>query len=89
MSPELELMDQLLGCDEPLTTCLNIFPSAVTAQWAVHKCLRDGHIEVLDAEHSAVPLWKWDSWCRSESEWNSVVATLTLRLKDKGVKHIG
>lgn len=86
MIPELDLLEQLLGDDIPLSRGVNLFPSLAAAQKAILAQVCEGNLEVLDADYSPVPRWKWDSWCRSESEWMIVAPTVILRVTDKGAK---
>lgn len=59
MSDELELLDQLLGGDLPLTVVVRLFSDRQHFERAVLAMLRAGDLRLLDHDGDAVPSWQW------------------------------
>lgn len=57
MSLELEVLDQLLGGDLPLSVISRLFAEAHHRDRAIAAMLRDGSVELLGPDGSAVPQW--------------------------------
>jgi hypothetical protein len=58
-SPELELLDQLLGGNLSLAVCRRFFNGDASFSRAVLAMLDDGTIELLRADSAKVPRWQW------------------------------
>jgi hypothetical protein len=59
MSPELEILDQLLGGDLPLSVVRSLFNDEGRFARGVLALLRIGEVRLLAADGREVPRWKW------------------------------
>jgi hypothetical protein len=59
MSPELEVLDQLLGSDLPLDVIAGLFPDQDHCRQSIQAMLFDGQIKIVDAEGVAIPDWRY------------------------------
>jgi len=68
MTPEIEVLDQLLGGDLPLNVIAGLFPSLSLCQTALSSMVLDGQVNVLDPSGSVIPAWRLrELWAECES----------------------
>lgn len=83
------MLDQLLGDPMPLPVILRLFDSLDPARVAIRCALAEGLIELTGSDDGTIPIWQWDQWCRmAELDWEATVATLRVRITDKGVRQV-
>jgi len=85
--PELEVLDQLQGCDEPLSLMASLFPDESYAKRAIGAMIRAGDIVVMDANGRVVPEWRWNEIERDPAAW-AAAAKYRLSLTDAGANRI-
>jgi len=99
MSPEMELLDQLLGGDEPLWLALMVFgwpaPAALEqAKHALWMMVQEGIIDMYCVSGSAKHIlkdWEVRHMLAIDSNWllQGEQAVYFLRLTNKGVQYTG
>lgn len=57
MSPEIEVLDQLLGGDLPLSVVVDLFADEVHARKAISAMVESGQVELLE-NGTPLPLWR-------------------------------
>ena len=87
MSPEVEVLDQLLGYALPLNVIAGLFPDQDHCRRAVRAMLLDGQVRILDAEGAEISDWRYrELECRPEF-WASGTP-YKMSLTDLGVKRV-
>jgi hypothetical protein len=70
MSPELEILDQPLGGDMPLSVIRQVCHQETDRRsHSIGMMLRDGVVELVDAGGESVPSWRWGELLNEESIW--------------------
>jgi hypothetical protein len=59
MSPELTVLDELLGRDVPLDRVLSFFESGEKFRRSIFAILEAGEIRLLNLKDEEVPSWDW------------------------------
>lgn len=59
MTPEIEVLDQLVGGDLPLNVVARLFSDHDHCRKAVNAMIRAGDVLLLDAAGQAVPDWQY------------------------------
>lgn len=59
MTPEIEVLDQLLGGDLPLNLIADLFPGRSRCQRAILAMLRNDEVSLLDPAGDPVPEWHY------------------------------
>ncbi len=59
MSPEIEVLDQLLGGDLPLNVIAGLFPDLHRCRRALAAMLEGGEVRMLNAEGRPIPPWRY------------------------------
>jgi hypothetical protein len=98
MSPEMELLDQLLGGAEPLWLALRVFgwpecgDAVERARHSIMMQVHDGLIEIIDKARSSdqvLQVWEVRRVLEDEANWlRQGDARYFLRLTDKGVQYV-
>jgi len=81
MSDELELLDQLLGHNEPLAVMRQLFSSTERFVRAATAMLTAGDIRLLDEDGIDIPAWRWRQVLAEQP-----LAPYFLSITDQGVK---
>lgn len=71
MSPELDVLDQLLGTDLPLDLIAKLFPDAERCRRAIQAMLMEGQIRIVDSEGAAIPEWRYRELQYQPAFWGS------------------
>ncbi len=82
MSPELDLLDQLLGGDLSTDVCRSIFDDDERFVHAALQMLSAGEIVLLDEDGTEIPKWKRAEILQSNTE------NARVRITDIGAKRI-
>jgi hypothetical protein len=88
MSPELEVLDQLLDGDMPLASVCRLFPNVAQFRQAVLAMLEAADVALLDDIGSPVPPWQWQAALQRDLGSADQRAAPLLRLTDKGAKRV-
>ena len=83
MSPELTILDDLLGGDAPLYQVRALFDRDERFVRAILFMLDAGEIRLLDSSSAEVPRWSW-----AESLLPSAISAHRLTITDRGVARI-
>lgn len=85
ISPELEVLDQLLGGPKPLAVIRRVFESDDHFRRALLAMLYAGDIRLLRDERTEVRSWEWQSMLSDPRQWSDHRLSLT----DQGLHRIG
>jgi hypothetical protein len=85
MSPELEVLDQLLGGDLPLSIIFGLFPDKSRFVTGLTGLLRDGNVRLIADCGRELPQWQWRDVLGAPGTWPTVRVTLT----EAGARLIG
>ena len=88
MSPEREVLDQLLGGDMPLGVMASLFPDEAHARRAIAAMLAAGELKLFDAEGTALSPWQLRELERQPSSWRADTQ-YRLAITDAGVRRFG
>jgi hypothetical protein len=77
-SPELELLDQLLGGDMPLSAIHKIFSDEARFSRALSAQLASGEIRLITINGTDIPDWKRSDVLADPSAWSGLLISLTL-----------
>lgn len=89
MSPELDLLDQLLAGNMPLAVLLRLFPSIPRARHAIHAMLAGDEIRLIGTDGAELQPWQWQALSRaSDSDWRRAAADLTVSLAPKAAERV-
>ena len=83
MSPELTILDDLLGGDVPLDQARALFDRDEKFACAILFMLDAAEIRLLDSSSVEVPRWRW-----AESLLPSAIAAHRLTITERGVARI-
>ena len=87
MTPELEVLDQLLCGDLPLNVIVGLFPNRDHCRRALGAMLKSGEINILDPSGQLVPAWRYRELERTEELW-SEGSQYRLSITEAGAKRI-
>jgi hypothetical protein len=87
MSPELETLDQLLGCELSLGVISALFPSREEFEKSVLELLRNGDVLLINSEDKEVPNWRWRELF-SDSGTHQELESPRLKITPLGVRRI-
>lgn len=87
MTPELEVLDQLLGGDLSLTTIADLFPDQDRCRRAIGAMLKAGEVRILDAGGQELPAWRYREVEAAPDTW-SKATTYRLSITDAGAKRV-
>jgi len=59
MSPELDVLDQLVGRNLPLNVIASLFPEQDHCRRAIQAMLLEGQVRIVDVEGVAIPDWRY------------------------------
>ena len=59
MTPELEVLDQLVGGDLTLAVIADLFPDQDRCRQAIGAMLKAGEVCILDAQGQALAAWRY------------------------------
>ena len=82
MSPELDLLDELLGRDLAIDICRSIFNDDERFVHAALQMLSAGEIVLLDEDGTEIPKWKWAEILQSNT------GNARVQITDIGAKRI-
>jgi hypothetical protein len=87
VTPELEVLDQLLGGDMPLDVLARLFPDTGRFAHAFSKMIQAGEVRLADATGKPIPLWRFQELDRSG---DLVAAAVTIRVSvtEVGAKRV-
>ena len=89
MSPELDLLDQLLAGNMPLAVLLRLFPSIPCARHAIHAMLASDEIRLIGTDGAELqPRQSQELSRASDSDWRRAAADLTVTLTPKGAQRV-
>ena len=83
--PELDLLDQLQGSNQPLEVMARIFADEALAKKAIGHLIRAGEVVLLDAAGAPVPAWRWAEIERGPADW-ATASGFFLSLTDTGAR---
>jgi hypothetical protein len=87
MTPELEVLDQLIGGDLLLNVIAGLFPDRDHCRQAVSAMLKSGEINILDPSGQLVPAWRYRELEGTEELWSAGTA-YRLSITEAGAKRI-
>ena len=87
-SPELELLDQLLGGDLPLNVIADLFPDLRRCRQAVGAMQEAGEISILDSAGQPVPMWRYRELECEPGFW-AEGTLFQMTITEVGAKRIG
>jgi len=87
MSPEVEVLDQLLAYDLPLNVIAALFPDQDHCRRAIGVMLLDGQVRILDKEGVEIPDWRYRELARQPEFWASGTR-YKMSLTDFGAKRV-
>jgi hypothetical protein len=87
LTPELEVLDQLLGGDLPLHVVAALFDDSERCDRAIAAMIAAGEVRVLDSARAPVPLWRVRE-LRSQPEFWAAASGYRLEITDAGSKRI-
>lgn len=88
MSPELEVLDQLLGGDLPLNVITGLFSDPEHCRLAIGAMLSDGEIRILDSTKQPILFWRYHELESERSFWDEGTPYL-VSITETGVRRIG
>jgi hypothetical protein len=88
MSPEIDVLDQLLGGDMPLGVVASLFPDEADARRAIVAMLAVGELAIFDAEGAALSPWQVGELQRQPGSWREDTQ-YRLTITDKGARRVG
>lgn len=88
MSPELEVLDQLIGGDLSLDVIAGLFPEEDHCRRAVQAMLHSGYVLVLDEKGLSIPEWRYLE-LRDQSEIWKRGTPYRMSITDAGAKRVG
>jgi hypothetical protein len=87
MTPELEVLDQLLGGDLSLAVIADLFPSQANCRQAIGAMVKAGDVCILDAEGEALPAWRYRELENAPDTW-SRTTPYQLSITENGAKRV-
>jgi hypothetical protein len=88
VSVEIEVLDQLLGGDMPLSVVVSLFPDEAYARRAIVAMLTDGELALRDPDGLTLSLSQVRELERQPSPWNRHTQ-YRLALTDAGARRLG
>lgn len=85
MSPELELLDQLLGDDLSLPVVRRIFPDDNFFARAMNAMLETGEVRLIGNDGVELPRWQWQQILRAREH----AAEIRVQITTAGASRIG
>jgi hypothetical protein len=86
MSPEIEVLDQLLGGDLPLSVVVELFADEAHARQAIAAMVQSGEVEVLE-DGAPLPLWRLRELTSQEHSLRTE-ARYQLSITEAGAKRV-
>jgi hypothetical protein len=87
MTPEIEVLDQLLGGDLPLNVIDSLFSERSRCQRAIFEMLRSGEVTLLDPEGNNVPTWRYRDLQEQPDFWIKGTR-YRIAITDKGARRV-
>jgi len=87
MTPELEVLDQLLGGDLSLGVIASLFRDKDHCRQAIGAMLNSGEVCIVDALGQALPAWRYRELEAAPDTW-SEETTYRLSITDVGAKRV-
>ena len=88
MTPELEVLEQVIDSDLPLSVIARLFPGLDHCVRAIGAMLDAGDVRVVDPYGQAVPSWRWHELQETKALWSDGTQ-YRLAITDAGAKRIG
>lgn len=87
MTPELEVLDQLLGGDLSLAIIADLFPDRERCRQAIGAMLRAGEVCILDSQGHALQAWRYRELENTPDAWSEGTA-YRLSITEAGAKRV-
>jgi hypothetical protein len=87
MTPELEVLDQLVGGDLSLAVIADLFPDQDRCRQAIGAMLKAGEVCILDAQGQALAAWRYRELEDAPDTWSKATA-YRLSITDAGAKRV-
>lgn len=87
MTPELEVLDQLLGGDLSLAVIAELFASPDRCRQAIGAMVKAGDVCILDAKGKPVPAWRYRELVNVPNTW-SKATPYCLSITETGAKRV-
>lgn len=87
MTPEIEVLDQLLGGDLSLAVIAGLFSDEDRCRRAIGAMVEAGDVCILDADGKAVPAWRYRDLDNAPDTW-SKTTPYRLSITEAGAKRV-
>lgn len=87
MTPELEVLDQLLGGDLSLAAIADLFSHQDRCRQAIGAMVKAGDVCIVDAEGKPVPAWRYRELENAPDTW-SKATPYRLSITETGAKRV-
>jgi hypothetical protein len=87
MSPELEVLDQLVGGDLSLAVIAGLFADQEHCRRAIDAMVTSGEVHVLDAGGAVLPAWRYRELQYAQDTW-SKATPYRLAITEMGAKRV-
>ena len=88
MTPELEVLEQILDGDLPMNVIADLFSDLDHCRDAIGAMLKEDEVHVVDATRQPIPEWRYRELASTTDFW-SVGTRYRLSITDKGAQRIG